>query len=191
MGAYESFISAKRHSGSEHGFDPVFIPDCAFDFQREIISRAVRKGRVGVFADTGLGKTLIELSIAENVARHTGKRVLILTPLAVAFQFIDEAERIGVEGVTHTKDGKNLSRITVCNYERLHLLNPSDYECVILDESSILKNFNGKTRDAIVAFIKRVKYRILATATPSPIWSRQTRPMSHRNWATCCPKTSG
>jgi len=94
--------------------------------------------------------------------------VLILTPLAVAFQFIDEAERIGVEGVTHTKDGKNLSRITVCNYERLHLLNPSDYECVILDESSILKNFNGKTRDAIVAFIKRVKYRILATATPSP-----------------------
>jgi len=74
MGAYESFISAKRHSSSDHGFDPVFIPDCAFDFQREIISRAVRKGRVGVFADTGLGKTLIELSIAENVPRTTGKQ---------------------------------------------------------------------------------------------------------------------
>lgn len=168
MGAYEAFIAAKRHSSSEHGFDPIFMPECAFDFQREIISRAVRKGRVGVFADTGLGKTLIELSIAENIARYTGGRVLILTPLAVAFQFIDEAERIGVEGVTHTKDGKKLSRITVCNYERLHFLSPSDYECVILDESSILKNFNGKTRDAIVAFIKRVKYRVLATATPSP-----------------------
>ena len=105
MGTYESFISAKRHSGSEHGFDPVFIPDCAFDFQREIISRAVRKGRVGVFADTGLGKTLIELSIAENVARHTGKRVLILTPLAVAFQFIDDAAGGSVEAVSES-DGQ-------------------------------------------------------------------------------------
>lgn len=74
MGAYEAFIAAKRHSASEHGFEPIFMPECAFDFQREIILRAVRKGRVGVFADTGLGKTLIELSIAENVARFTGNR---------------------------------------------------------------------------------------------------------------------
>ena len=123
---------------------------------------------MGVFADTGLGKTLLQLSIAENVVRKTNGRVLILTPLAVAFQFVDEASRIGVGDIAHSKDGTIKAKITVCNYERLHLLNPDDFECVMLDESSILKNFAGKTRDQIVAFIKRVKYRFLSTATPSP-----------------------
>lgn len=166
--SYQSFIDSKRHKLRGCGFDPVWMPDSAFDFQREIIERAVRKGRMGIFADTGLGKTMIQLAIAENVVRKTNKRVLILTPLAVAFQFLDEAERIGVEDVVHTKNGKGLGRITVCNYERLHLLNPADYECVMLDESSILKNFQSKTRDEVIAFIKRAPYRFLSTATPSP-----------------------
>lgn len=165
---YQSFIASKRHTLGEHGFDPVWYPDCAFDFQRHIIEKAVRKGRIGLFADTGLGKTLLQLSIAENVVRKTNGNVLIMTPLAVAFQFIEEAARIGVESIAHSKDGKVTAKITVCNYERLHLLNPDDFECVMLDESSILKNFAGKTRDQIVAFIKRVKYRFLSTATPSP-----------------------
>lgn len=144
------------------------MPQGAFDFQEHIISKAVRKGRIGIFADTGLGKTLIQLAIAENIVRKTNKRVLILTPLAVAFQFVDEANRIGVGDIVHSKDGKSNGKIVVCNYERLHLLNPDDYICVMLDESSILKNFAGKTRDQIVAFIKRVQYRFLSTATPSP-----------------------
>ena len=135
---------------------------------RSIIEKAVRKGRIGMFADTGLGKTLMQVAIAENIIRHTNKRVLILTPLAVAFQFIDEATRIGVDDIAHSKDGTLTKKITVCNYERLHLLNPDDFVCVMLDESSILKNFAGKTRDQIVAFIKRVPYRFLSTATPSP-----------------------
>lgn len=165
---YATFINSKRHTLGEYGFDPVWMPDCAFDFQQHIISKAVRKGRIGVFADTGLGKTLIQIAIAENIVRKTNGRVLILTPLAVAFQFIDEAHRIGVDDIEHIKDARMSKKIVVCNYERLHLLNPDDFQCVMLDESSILKNFAGKIRDQVVAFIKRVPYRFLATATPSP-----------------------
>lgn len=165
---YQEFIRSKKHSSGEFGFEPEWMPDCAFDFQKHIIAKAVRKGRMGIFADTGLGKTLQQLAIAENVVRKTNGRVLILTPLAVAFQFIAEAEKIGVGDIAHTKDGKLSSKITVCNYERLHLLNPDDFQCVMLDESSILKNFAGSTRDQIVSFIKRVPYRFLSTATPSP-----------------------
>ena len=165
---YEDFIRSKTHSTGSYGFEPEWMPEGAFDFQQAIIEKAVRKGRIGMFADTGLGKTLMQVAIAENIIRHTNKRVLILTPLAVAFQFIDEATRIGVDDIAHSKDGTLGKKITVCNYERLHLLNPDDFVCVMLDESSILKNFAGKTRDQIVAFIKRVPYRFLSTATPSP-----------------------
>lgn len=168
MTDYASFLQAKKHSTSSFGFDPIWMPDSAFGFQEHIISKSIKQGRIGIFADTGTGKTLMELVIAENIIRKTNKRVLILTPLAVAFQFIDEAERIGVTDIDHSKDGTLDKKITVCNYERLHLLSPSDFVCVILDESSILKNFAGKIRDQIVAFIKQVPYRFLATATPSP-----------------------
>ena len=165
---YAKFLEAKRHSTGSYGFDPCWMPDGTFDFQQAIITKAVTKGRMGIFADTGLGKTLMQLAIAENVVRHTNGRVLILTPLAVAFQFIDEAARIGVESISHSKDGKIAAKITVCNYERLHLLDPHDFHCVMLDESSILKNFAGKIRDQVVSFIRKVPYRYLSTATPSP-----------------------
>ena len=165
---YAQFLQSKRHLTGQYGFDPVWMPSEVFDFQEHIITKAVRKGRIGLFADTGLGKTRMQLAIAENVVMHTNGRVLILTPLAVAFQFIEEAERIGVESIAHSKDGKLKAKITVCNYERLHLLNAEDFQCVMLDESSILKNFAGKIRDQVVAFIRKVPYRFLSTATPSP-----------------------
>ena len=165
---YRDFLRRKKHTTGDFGFDPVWMPKSAFDFQQAIITKALKKGRIGMFADTGLGKTLMQVAIAENIIRKTNKRVLILTPLAVAFQFIDEAARIGVDDIAHSKDGRLDKKITVCNYERLHLLNADDFGCVMLDESSILKNFAGKTRDQIVAFIKRVPYRFLSTATPSP-----------------------
>jgi len=165
---YSDFVSTKKHSIGNYGFDPLWMPDIAFDFQKHIITRSLVKGRVGVFADTGLGKTLIQIAIAENIIRKTNGRVLILTPLAVAFQFLKEAENIGVSDIEHIRVNKLTKKIIVCNYERLHLLDPGDFECVIADESSILKNFAGKTRDQIIAFIKKVKYRFLSTATPSP-----------------------
>lgn len=165
---YHDFIKLKKHSSSDFGFDPTWMPASAFDFQQHIITKAVRKGRIGCFADTGLGKTLIEIVYAYNVVLHTNRPVLILTPLAVAFQFLQEAERIGIDDIEHTKDGKFTKKIVVCNYERLHLLNPDDFAAVLLDESGILKNFDGKIRDQVVAFMKRVPFRLLATATPSP-----------------------
>jgi hypothetical protein len=168
MDAYQRFLDRKKHLIGNFGFEPLWFPEIAFDFQRHIIDKSVRKGRIGVFADTGLGKTLIQLSIAQNIVLETNKRVLILTPLAVAFQFLDEAENIGIDDIEHCKDGKFTKKIVVCNYERLHLFNATDFECVILDESSILKNFDGKIKDQILAFIKKVPYRFLSTATPSP-----------------------
>jgi len=165
---YQEFLEKKRHRYADSGFDPVFMPNQAFDFQQEIIARAIRKGRIGVFADTGLGKTLIQLSIAQNIVQKTNGRVLILTPLAVAFQFLKEAEFIGVGDIEHTKNGNHTKKIIVCNYERLHYLDHNDFKAVILDESSILKNFDGKIKEQITAFIKKVPYRFLSTATPSP-----------------------
>jgi len=168
MSDYLEFLEKKRHTTKDHGFSPNWIPDSAFDFQRKIITKSVQKGRIGVFADTGLGKTMVQLSYAYNVVMKTNKPVLILTPLAVAFQFLKEAERIGIDDIEHTRDGKFTKKIVVCNYERLHLLNASDYAAVLLDESSILKNFDGKIRDQIVAFMRKVEFRMLSTATPSP-----------------------
>ena len=165
---YFDFIEKKRHTIGDFGFEPNYIPEMAFDFQRAIIERAVKKGRIAIFADTGLGKTLIQLSIARNIVQHTNKRVLILTPLAVAFQFILEAEKLGIDDIEYSKDGKHTKKIVICNYERLHYFDSKDFEGVILDESSILKNFDGKIKGHITAFVRKIPFRILSTATPAP-----------------------
>lgn len=168
MNEYQRFLESKRHTIGNFGFEPNYIPEMAFDFQAAIIEKAVQKGRMAIFADTGLGKTLIQLSIANNIIRHTGKRVLILTPLAVAFQFIIEAEKLGIDDIEYSKDGKFTKSIVLCNYERLHYFNNSDFIGVILDESSILKNFDGKIKSQVTAFVKKIPYRFLSTATPAP-----------------------
>lgn len=165
---YKDFIQNKKHSIGNFGFDYNYMPEMAFDFQKEIIDRSVKKGRVAIFADTGLGKTLIQLAIAKNIINHTNKKVLILTPLAVAFQFILEAEKIGIDDIEYTKNGKHTKKIVLCNYERLHYLDTNDFICVFLDESSILKNFDGKIKSQITSFVKKTPYRFLSTATPSP-----------------------
>lgn len=165
---YEKFLENKRHSIGNFGFKANYIPDIAFDFQKHIIEKSIEKGRIGVFADTGLGKTLMQLSIAKNIIQHTNKNVLILTPLAVAFQFLLEAEKLGIDDIEYSKDGKYTKKIVICNYERLHYFNENDFVGVILDESSILKNFDGKIKNQITSFIKKIPYRFLSTATPSP-----------------------
>lgn len=168
MNDYEKFLEQKRHSIGNSGFEPNYYPDIAFDFQRAIIEKAVRKGRIAIFCDTGLGKTLMQLSIAKNIIQHTNKKVLILTPLAVAFQFIIEAEKLGIDDIEYSKDGKHTKKIVICNYERLHYFNSTDFEGVILDESSILKNFDGAIKNSVTNFVKKIPYRFLSTATPSP-----------------------
>lgn len=168
MKDYLKFLELKRHSTEDFGFDANYIPDIAFDFQKHIIEKAIKKGRIAIFADTGLGKTLIQLSIAKNIINHTNKNVLILTPLAVAFQFIIEAKKLGIDDIEYSKDGKYSKKIVICNYERLHYFDSNNFVAVILDESSILKNFDGKIKGQITSFIKKIPYRFLSTATPSP-----------------------
>lgn len=165
---YDQFIEQKSQLSGNFGFDPIYMPDMLFDFQKHIVEWAMKKGRGAIFADTGLGKTLIQLTLAENIVRKTNKNVLILTPLAVAFQFILEAKNIDMSDIEYSKDGKYKTKIVITNYERLHYFDSNDFEAVILDESSILKNFDGATKAAVTSFMKKVKYRMLSTATPSP-----------------------
>ncbi len=166
--SYSSFLDAKLHVGSDHGFDPVWMPDSLFPFQVSLVEWACRKGRAAIFADCGLGKTPMQLTWAENVARKTDGRVLILTPMAVAFQTVNEGSKFGIE-VTHRRDGlHDGDRIVVTNYERLHHFKPDDFAGVVCDESSILKNFDGETRKAITDFMRKRPYRLLCTATAAP-----------------------
>jgi len=168
MNDYLEFLERKKHSIGNYGIEPNYLPASLFDYQNYVAEYAIKKGRCAVFLDTGLGKTLIELVIAANYAKATNKPVLIITPLAVAFQFIKEAERFNIDDISHSKDGKYKTKIVVCNYERLQYFDSKDFDCVILDESSILKNFDGALKGQITAFLKKVKYRFLFTATPSP-----------------------
>lgn len=168
MSDYESFLERKTQVGCNSGFDPIFMPDMLFDFQKALVEWSVRKGRAAVFSDCGTGKTFVQLTWAENVARKTGGRVLILTPLAVAFQTVKEGEKIGVE-VIHRREGLQAGdRIVVTNYERLHYFSPDDFQAVVCDESSILKNFDGVTRKQITDFMRKRPYRLLCTATAAP-----------------------
>jgi hypothetical protein len=164
---YKDFLDQKTHEGAAHGFDPVFMPDQLFDFQQSLVDWAVRKGRAAIFADCGLGKTAMQLTWAENVARHTGKPVLILTPLAVAAQTIREGEKFGIQ-CHRSSDGAAPGRIVITNYERLEHFNPADFAGVVCDESSILKSFDGARRNEITDFMRKVPYRLLATATAAP-----------------------
>lgn len=165
---YTEFLKTKKHSTINYGIKPLWMPDGMFDFQNYVTDIGIRKGRYAEFLDTGTGKTLIELTIAANYIRHTNKPALIITPLAVADQHLRESEKFGIDDVEHTKDGKYKKKIILINYERLHYLNSNDFDCVILDESSILKNFDGAIKAQITSFMKKVKYRYLFTATPSP-----------------------
>lgn len=165
---YDQFLLSKKHSAQSYGIPVSWLPDRMFDFQQYAAEYTIKKGRCADFIDTGLGKTLIELTTAVNYTRATNKPVLIITPLAVAFQFLKEAEKFGIEDIQYSKDGIYTKKIVVCNYERLHYFDCKDFDCVILDESSILKNFEGATKQQITSFLRKVKYRFLFTATPSP-----------------------
>ncbi|MFH2056739.1 MAG: helicase-related protein [bacterium] len=165
---YDMFLAKKTHTGANYGFDPVWMPDDLFDFQETLVEWATRKGRSAIFADCGMGKTPIQLTWAENVARYTGKRVLILTPLAVTFQTVKEGEKFGVEVVRRDEGIQPSDRIVVTNYERLHYFNTDDFIGVVCDESSCLKNYSGKMRKMITEFMRTRPYRLLCTATAAP-----------------------
>jgi hypothetical protein len=167
MSDYAEFLDSKTQLGNDGGFDPVYMPDFLFDFQKLLVEWAVRKGRGALFEDCGLGKTPQQLVWAENVVRHTNKPVLCLTPLAVSHQTLAEAHKFDIEA-HRSNAGEVHAGINVANYERLHYFNPDDFGGVVLDESSILKSFDGATRKAITEFMRKVPYRLPCTATAAP-----------------------
>lgn len=167
MSNYNEFIVKKSQAGQNLGFDPVFMPDCMFDFQKHLAEWSIRKGRSMNGADCGMGKTVVQLVWAENVHRHTNKPVLILTPLAVSHQTKREGEKFGIEA-KRSQDGKHSGGIVITNYERLHHFDPNDFVGVVCDESSILKSFSGQMRKQITRFMSKMPYRLLCTATAAP-----------------------
>lgn len=169
LAEYRAFVEAKTHLSGEFGFDPVYENQNCYDFQSSLIEWSLRQGRGATFADCGLGKTLMQLVWAENVHRKTNKPVLILAPLSVSSQTVEEAGKFDIEA-HRSRDGSipHGKGIIATNYERLHHFNPDDFSGVVCDESSILKNFDGAIKSAITEFMRKIKYRAMYTATPSP-----------------------
>jgi len=167
MSDYHEFLQRKTHEGADRGFAPTFMPSQLFDFQQAMVEYAVGKGRAALFEDCGLGKTVQFLTWAQNIIEHTNKPVLVLTPLAVAGQTAREAEKFGIEA-KRSSDGSLPGKLVVTNYERLGHFDPDDFAGVVCDESSILKSFDGARKAEITNFMRKVQYRLLATATAAP-----------------------
>lgn len=162
---YQEFLSRKAVSAKPHGLQSVpELHPILFGWQRRVVEFALLQGRAALFLDTGLGKTLCQLEWARRVP---GKK-LILAPVAVAPQTVREGrEKLGID-VVHSRDGSTGPDITITNYERLHLFDPGEFTGIVLDESSILKSFTGKTRNMLVDQFRHTPYRLACTATPSP-----------------------
>lgn len=166
---YESFVASKRRHEQPTGHQPGELNKNLFDFQRAIVAWAVRRGRAAIFADTGLGKTLMQLSWAHEVYTHTDGIVLILAPLAVSDQTIEQGAIFGiaVHRVPHG-GSPDSPGVWITNYERMDAVDFNDLTGIVLDESSILKSHDGKTRAKIIDSSQCVPYRLSCTATPSP-----------------------
>ena len=167
--SYEAFISGKSIKAKAVGISsPPRLSDSLFPYQRDIVAWALKRGRAAIFADCGLGKTLMQLEWANAVANHTGGRVLVLTPLAVAQQTAAEAARFGIKA-TVCRDGTlPSSGIVIANYQLIHKFSAQDFTGVVLDESSILKSFDGKFRSLIIDMFGATSFKLACTATPAP-----------------------
>lgn len=169
MQNYEDFVAGKRRAEVATGHPPGGLNEHLFDFQHAIVSWAVRRGRAAIFADTGLGKTLMQLSWADEVASHTNGAVLILAPLAVSEQTIEQGSTFGitVRRVPHG-GSPDAPGVWITNYERMDAIDFGGLHGLVLDESSILKAHDGKTRTRIIESAQGIPYRLSCTATPSP-----------------------
>jgi len=166
-GDYAAFLERRTQLVSADGFEPEYLPEFLFPFQTALVEWAVRMGRSAIFADCGMGKTPIQLVWAENIHRHTGRSVLLVTPLAVSFQTEREAEKFGIEAAV-SRDGSVAGSITITNYDRLHHFDPQDFAGAVCDESSAIKAFDGERRKIVTDFMRKLRYRLLCTATAAP-----------------------
>jgi hypothetical protein len=167
---YLQFLEAKTPKMQPTGFEPEDLPKALKPWQAQLVRWACRQGRAAIFADCGLGKTFEQLAWADQVVKHTRKQVLVLCPLAVASQTVDEARKFSIKGVAYATDKSKAqrSRIVVTNYDRLEHFDPGNYAGVVLDESSILKAFMGKTKLALVEGFAQTPFKLCCTATPAP-----------------------
>jgi hypothetical protein len=168
---YQEFVSHKlalvQPSGITSGFS---IPESLFPHQSALVAWALRRGRAAIFADTGLGKSRMQVAWADAVQRHAGGRVLILAPLAVAPQTVGEGEELGIK-VRHVRDQSEIGEedgIFITNYDRLHRFDCSQFVGVVLDESSCIKHHDTKTLKTLLAAFKLTPFKLCATATPAP-----------------------
>lgn len=169
LDAYEAFLARKAISDPMTGLASVpGLPECLFPFQRDIVSWALRRGRAALFAGTGLGKSLMELSWADAVHRETGKDILHLAPLAVSNQLGREGEKFGIPCRVVTKQSECGDGTNITNFQKLDHFNLSQFGGVILDESSILKNTDGYYRTRLIESCQSIPFRLAATATPAP-----------------------
>lgn len=167
---YADFIQSKQLEHIDAGFDPDhrLMPGEIKEFQRDSVAWACRRGRAAIFADTGLGKTLMQLTWASLVADKTGLPVLVLAPLCVAQQTVREGAKFGIGAEYMRSPVLSRQSVHVANYEMLKNFDPSVYGGIVLDESSILKGMDGKLRKSITEFARTIPYRLSCTATPSP-----------------------
>lgn len=169
MRDYKTFLKEKAIVDKPTGFSPGPLNPSAFNFQRDIVSWVCNRGRAAGFEDCGLGKSLQELMVLNEIFLHTKKNVLLLTPLSVSHQFLDEALKFGIEQVKVCANQSEVTEgITITNYEKLHKFDTSEFIGVALDESSILKSFDGKSRSQLISAFRETPYKSAWTATPSP-----------------------
>jgi len=166
---YDEYIKTKEFKDVKSGFDAGSVNKNLFPFQAAIVKWALRRGRAAIFANTGMGKTLMQMSWADEVRKHTGGSVLVVAPLAVAKQSVSEASKFGISArYAREHSSTDDAEIVVTNYEMLDKFEVSEFSGVVLDESSIIKNRDGKTRRQIIESCQMVPYRLSCTATPSP-----------------------
>ena len=167
---YREFLKEKEIQFFSHGFDVSLdtMHPILFDWQKMLIRWALKKGRTAIFADCGLGKTFLQLSWAFFVQKHTKKPVLILAPLAVSQQTKQEGRKIGMDVFVVSSQEEVVNGINITNYEKMHKFDASVFSGIVLDESGILKNLAGSTRNRLISSFSNTPYRLCCTATPSP-----------------------
>lgn len=166
---YREFLDAKNPALIGHSANNGYHNAALFRFQNDIDAWALRRGRAAIFGDCGVGKTPMQLTWAENILRHTQRTVLIFAPLAVNSQTVAEGRKFGITVIeAESQNDIEYPGIYITNYEKMHKFLPDDLGGIVLDESSILKSFDGKTRSALIEFARNIEYRLCCTATPAP-----------------------
>jgi SNF2 family DNA or RNA helicase len=165
---YEDFLKKKEFTVSHKGIEVEKLNNHLFDYQKAIVKWALRKGKAALFEDTGLGKTIQQLSWADEVHRYTKKPVLILAPLAVSEQTAKEALKFDIQCKLCESQEDVVNGINITNYEKIHKFDTDCFTGIVLDESSIIKSYSGKTTKDLQERFAKTPFKLCCTATPSP-----------------------